>query len=154
MDNYMFAPNQMFSINNGEVPLLNRVMDMLMGSILFIWSNNLSKVQNAASNYSLSFSLLKKHDFFDTNPDAMCDDFHNSMRYIWKSEGEIEIIPIFVMVNMVCLQTGQGYLADSVARFWQAERHMRVFLDAAYNFNMLLKSPFRWRTLWATLTYF
>lgn len=154
MDKYMFAPGQMFSINNTRVPLLNRVIDTLMGAVLFIWSNNLTKVQNAASNYSLSFNRLKKHDFFDTNSDAMCDDFHNSMKYIWKSQGEIEIIPIFVLANMMSLETGQGYLADSVARFWQAERHMRVFLDAAYNFNMLFKNPFRWRTLWTTLAYF
>ena len=59
MDKYMFAPGQMFSINNTRVPLLNRVIDTLMGAVLFIWSNNLTKVQNAASNYSLSFNRLK-----------------------------------------------------------------------------------------------
>ena len=106
----MFAPGQMFSINPMSVPITNRVMDFAMGFILFAWSNNITKVQNAASNYSLAFSLIKKYDYFDTNDDGMCDDFHNSMRYIWKTEGNLEIIPIFVYVNMYCLLTGQGYI--------------------------------------------
>ena len=84
----------------------------------------------------------------------MCDDYHNSMRMIWKTEGKIRIIPIFVMANLVSLSTGRGYLSDMWSRFWQAERHMRMFLDAAYNFNMLFKSPFRPRTFWATISYF
>ena len=153
-DNFMYAPHQMFTRNNMEVPLLNRGMDFFMGASIFVWSNNITEVQNAASNYSISFNRIKKHDFFDVNPDGMCDDYHNSMRMLWKSEGQIRIIPIFVMVNMACLSTGESYWADTKARFWQGERHMRMFLDAAYNFNMLIKSPFRWRTFWATLSYF
>jgi hypothetical protein len=154
MDKYMFAPNQMFTINNKEVPLFNRLMDYIMGATLFAWSNSLTRVQNAASNYSLSFNRLKSQKFFDTNADAMCDDFHNSMKTIWKSNGEVEIVPIFVAVNMISLQTGEGYFKDLKARFWQAERHMRSMLDAAYNFNMLFKNPFNIRTFWATIAYF
>lgn len=100
----------MFTINNKDVPLINRCMDFIMGSVLFAWSNNLTKVQNAASNYSLSFNRLKKQHFFDTNADAMCDDFHNSLKTIWKSKGKVQIIPIFVMINMFSLSTGKGYL--------------------------------------------
>ena len=84
----------------------------------------------------------------------MCDDYHNSMRMIWKSQGEVRVVPIFVLANMVSLQTGGGYLADTWARFWQAERHMRMFLDAAYNFNMLFKNKFRLRTFWTAIAYF
>jgi len=99
----------MFTINSNQVPFTNRGMDFVMGSTLFAWSNNITKVQNAASNYSLSFNRLKKQNFFDTNADAMCDDFHNSLKTIWKSNGEVKIIPIFVMINMVSLSTGKGY---------------------------------------------
>lgn len=66
----------------------------------------------------------------------------------------MEIVPIFVAVNMVSLQTGEGYFADLKARFWQAERHMRSMLDAAYSFNMLFKNPFNFRTFWATIAFF
>ena len=116
----MFAPAQMFTRNNTNVPLLNRGIDFVMGTTIFVWSNNLTELQNAASNYSISFSNIKQYDFFDTNPDSMCDDYHNSMRMIWKTEGKIRIIPIFVMANLVSLSTGKGYLSDLWSRFWQA----------------------------------
>ena len=58
------------------------------------------------------------------------------------------------MANMISLQTEGGYLSDTRARFWQAERHMRMFLDAAYNFNMLFKNKFRLRTFWTAIAYF
>jgi len=87
MNKYMFAPNQMFTVNNKDVPLLCRLMDYLMGTTLFVWSYSLTRVQNAASNYSLSFNRLKSQNFFDTNADAMCDDFHMSLKTIWKSKG-------------------------------------------------------------------
>lgn len=103
MDNFMFAPNQMFTINNKEVPVFNRTMDFFMGSAIFAWSNNLTRVQTAASNYSLSFTTLKKIGFLDTNADAMCDDFHTSLKALWKKEGELEIVPIYVMFNMTNL---------------------------------------------------
>jgi hypothetical protein len=154
LDRYMFAPQQMFARNTSSVPMLCRGADFNMAAIIFGWANNLSQNQNAASNYSISFNAIRKYDYFDTNAEAMCDDYHNSMRMIWKSGGHVRIVPIFVFANMVSLETGRGYWADIYARFWQAERHMRMFLDAAYNFNMLTKEPFRWRTFWTTLTYF
>lgn len=55
----MFAPNQMVSINVNEVSLYNRVLDFMLGLIVFLWSNTISKVQNAASNYSISYTSLK-----------------------------------------------------------------------------------------------
>lgn len=55
---------------------------------------------------------------------------------------------------MISLQTGEGYFADLKARFWQAERHMRSMLDAAYGFNMLFKNEFNLRTCWATISFF
>jgi hypothetical protein len=85
-------------------------MDFIMGSALYAWSNNLTKVQNVASNYSLSFNRFKEQNFFDTNADTICDDFHISMKTIWKSKGEVQIIPIFVLINMYSLETGKSYL--------------------------------------------
>lgn len=63
---YMFAPQQMFTINNQEVPLLNRQADFLLGAAIFLWSDNLTKVQNAASNYSIDYNTFLSQGFFDT----------------------------------------------------------------------------------------
>lgn len=82
------------------------------------------------------------------------DDFHNSSKMMWKTRGKIRIVHIPVIASMMSLQTGKGYLADLKQRFMQAERHMHHLLQTAYNFNMLAKEPFRWRTLWSTLYLF
>lgn len=80
----MFAPNQMVSINVNEVNLYNRVLDFMLGLIVFLWSNTISKVQNAASNYSISYTSLKQIGYLDTDPDSMCDDYHTSLKFLWK----------------------------------------------------------------------
>ena len=103
MDKYMFAPNQMFTINHLSVPLTNRTMDFLIGMAVFAFSNNITNTQPAASNYSISFNSLREIGFLDTNADAMCDDFHTSLKMMWKKQGNLEIVPIFVMFNLTCL---------------------------------------------------
>lgn len=125
----MFAPQQMYTMNNEETPIVNRHADYGLASGVYVWSNTLTKVQHAVSNFSLDYLTFKSQGFFDTNADAMCDDMHQSLKSVWKNEAEdFEIVPIYTMVDMVSLQTGQGYLSDIYARFWQAERHMMAML--------------------------
>lgn len=38
---YMFGANQMFSMNEEEVPLFCRGTDFMLGSMIFMWSGNL-----------------------------------------------------------------------------------------------------------------
>lgn len=89
MDNYLFGPQQMFTINNQKVPLLNRHTDFFLGLTVFTISNNITKVHNVASNYTISYNTVKKIGFLDSNPDAMCDDYHISNKSLWKTQGEI-----------------------------------------------------------------
>ena len=42
LDRYMFAPNQMFTRNNLNVPMINRAADYIMGAVIFGWSNNIT----------------------------------------------------------------------------------------------------------------
>jgi hypothetical protein len=153
MERYMFSPNQIYAMNTQSLPLLNKLADGLLGMGQFVWSRTLTNVQPVVSSFSLSFSTMKRIDFFDACADGMIDDYHLSCKAMWKTNGELEIVPINVMANMMSLSTGRSALEDFSARFWQAERHMMTMLDAAYNFNMLCKSPFHWRTLWFVLSY-
>jgi len=91
--------------------------------------------------------------FFDTNADAIADDYHTAMKAYWKNQGEIECIPIYTMFNQVNVETGRGYKADVIARFWQAERHVRGLLDVAYNIKMMVNNPFRLRTFWMAINH-
>jgi hypothetical protein len=36
------------------------------------------------------------------------------------------------MISQLCVQTGNGYLEDIKARFWQAERHARGISSLIY----------------------
>jgi hypothetical protein len=65
----------------------------------------------------------------------------------WKTQGQAETVPIYVPFNQLNLETGQGYLADIQARFWQAERHSRMFDDIPYTINMLKKEKKNWKTI-------
>ncbi len=60
-------------------------------------------------------------------------------------------VPIFIPFNQVSLSTGEGYINDLKARFWQAERHTLGVCDVAYCWNMLFKTPFMFRNLILTL---
>lgn len=49
------------------------------------------------------------------------------------------------------MYTGEGYISDLKARFWQAERHTLGVSDVAYSWNMLFKTPFRIRNFILTI---
>lgn len=93
----------MFSINSREIPFLNRHADHLLGAGVFAWANNITQCHNVASNYTISYNAIKHQNFYDTNPDAMCDDYHISNKSHWKTEGKIKIVPIFTMMNLMSL---------------------------------------------------
>lgn len=55
--------------------------------------------------------------------------------------------PIYVPFNQVNISTGNGYCADTKARFWQAERHAKGVSDVAYCFKQFFNSSFKWKNL-------
>lgn len=56
-------------------------------------------------------------------------------------------MPIYLPFNQFSLSTGEGYIADIKARFWQAERHTLGVTDVAYCWHMLFKTRFMFRNL-------
>ena len=71
------------------------------------------------SNYSISYSLIERIGFWDTNPDAIGEDFHTFQKCFWKAEGPIHSVPIYTPFNQLSLVTGNGYCSDLKARFKQ-----------------------------------
>jgi hypothetical protein len=82
---FMFGANQMYSINSADVPMVNRATDFMLGSIIFMWSGNLTHTQAVMSNYSLSYKSFKEMGFFDMHPDSTGDDLYVSAKVLWKS---------------------------------------------------------------------
>lgn len=138
----------MYTRNHLAVPFCSRVHDQTNGLMQFMLSTNFSNSYFPLSCYSMSYATLQKMGWQDTNSDAIADDYHTAMKAYWKNKGEIEVIPVYAMFNQVNVETGKGYVADVIARFWQAERHIRGLLDVAYNLRMFFREPFRWRTFW------
>jgi len=48
-----------------------------------------------------------------------------------------------VPFNQVNISTGDGYVEDVLARFWQAERHAQGCADLAWSLKMVLSRKFR-----------
>lgn len=148
----IYQPNQIFTRNNLDVPILTRVYDILHS---FAHTSNLYSIYDLTfplSNYTVSYNLMKRIGFWDTCADAIGEDFHTTLKAYWKTHGEITTRPIYVPFNQVNISTGNGYWEDIKARFWQAERHAKGVADFAWCIKMLLNRPFKIKNLF--LVYF
>ena len=85
----IFQPPQIFTRNHLQVPFTTRVYDLMHS---FAHCSNLYSIFNITfplSNYSLSYSLIKKIGYWDTCADAIGEDFHTTQKAYWKSGGKI-----------------------------------------------------------------
>lgn len=71
------------------------------------------------SNYTANYSLFRRIGFWDTCADAIGEDCHTTMKALWKTQGEVQSVPIYVPFNQVNIATGKGYFKDIEAKFWQ-----------------------------------
>ena len=143
----IYQPNQIFTRNNLEVPVITRAFDIFHA---FAHTSNLLSFFNMSfplSNYSLSYNLIKKIGFWDTCADAIGEDFHTTLKSYWKTQGDMKTCPIYTPFNQVNIETGKGYWEDIKARFWQAERHAKGVADVAWCLKMLLNQPFKLKNL-------
>lgn len=136
---YVFHPWQIFTRNVKEVPVLNK---------LYCQNTSMSQVSLLSSpidatfplsNYTLPYRLIKNVGFWDTCADAIGQDFHTNMKIFWNGQGKVRTFPVFIPFNQLCVQTGEGFLSDVKAQFWQMERHLRGCLDFSYVLNMMCK---------------
>lgn len=143
----MYQPIQIFTRNNLDVPVFTRVYDILhsFAHMSNMWS--CYDLTYSLSNYTLSYKLIKRIGFWDTCADAIGEDFHTMIKSLWKTKMAVRGRPIYVPFNQVNISTGNGYCADTKARFWQAERHAKGVADVAYCFKMFLNQPFKWRNI-------
>ncbi len=71
------------------------------------------------SNYTLSYSLVKKVGFWDTVGEAIAEDFHMVLKAHFKTNGEVKGVAIYTPFNQLNVQTGKGYVEDVKAKFTQ-----------------------------------
>ncbi len=102
------------------------------------------------SNYTYTLHRLKEIGFWDTNAEAIGEDYHTYFKAFWKTKGNLCGVQTGVPFIQMSLSTGNGYIKDMIARFWQAERHARGIQDVAYNIKMLFEDHFCLRGLLMT----
>jgi len=117
---FIYQPPQIFTRNNLDVPVFTRVYDMMHSFAHCANLYSIFKVTFPLSNYTLSYNLIKRIGFWDTCPDAIGEDFHTTQKAFWKTGGDIVCVPIYAPFNQVNICTGNGYVEDVLARFWQA----------------------------------
>jgi hypothetical protein len=147
--NSIFIPPQIFTRNHMDVPVLCRTVDQFFSHTQLGNIVSFCDIGFPASNYSVSFKLIKKIGFWDTCADAIAEDYHFTLKAFWKNEGKIKSIPIYVATNQACLQTGEGYLKDMFGRLRQAQRHAYGSVDVSYSLKMLFERKGNMRS-WIT----
>ena len=115
-----FCPNQIFMINNMDVPVVNRTLDDLHASLHSAHMISCFDLCFPLSNYTFSYRMINEIGYWDTNTDSIADDYHTILKQVWKTNGRARSIPIFVPFNQLNLATGKGYCNDMKAKFWQA----------------------------------
>ena len=89
----------MFGRNNEKVPGISRVMDTMVSSFQSPNTVNFSGFGLVISNYTVSYNLAKRVDFWDTNEESITEDIHFTQKVGWKTQGEVITVAIFVPVN-------------------------------------------------------
>ncbi|KAI8471907.1 MAG: hypothetical protein J3K34DRAFT_520114 [Monoraphidium minutum] len=145
-DNVYAAP-VLFEQNGSAVPSLVRVTDYTWGALAMQNLNNWTGVGFPISNYSLSLGLAAEIGFWDTWPDAIGEDMHTFIKAYSKTGGRARLYPIFAPINMGHVNA-DGFFASIVARYTQAERHMRGIADTAYAMREVATGsmPLSWRS--------
>lgn len=69
------------------------------------------------------------------------------LKAYFKSNGKVKGVPIYTPFNQLNIQTGNGYVADVKAKFWQLERHGRALLDMGYCWLMFFRQSFTMNSL-------
>ena len=146
---HVYAAPVLFEQNGDAVPALVRMTDFTWGALAMQNLNSWTGVGFPISNYSVSLHLAASVDFWDTWPDAIGEDMHMFIKAYAKTRGAARLHPIFAPINMGHVNA-DGALASCVARYTQAERHMRGIADTAYALREAVGTralPAAWRTL-------
>ena len=86
-DKVVFQPPQIYTRNQLDVPVLTRVYDLMHTTGHTSQLFSIFGISFPLSNYTLSYSFIKRVGFWDTCPDAIGEDYHTTQKAFWKSGG-------------------------------------------------------------------
>ena len=98
---FVYGPFNIFAKNNLDVPAITRVFDNFVSSFQAPNIATFTGFGFAISNYTVSYTLAKRIDFWDPNEESITEDLHFMQKASWKTQGEMKTVPIFVPVNLM-----------------------------------------------------
>lgn len=147
----MFVPPILFDRNQGEVPAVTRVTDIMWSTagISGIYPSSTIKIPTSA--YSMSLTLATHVGFWDAGPAAIGEDMHMFCKALFDTKGHLHVETIYspasqcnVVGSVDASKDGRfaAFWSCCHARWAQAVRHMWGSLDTGYVFYRLLTGDF------------
>ncbi|KAK9357660.1 hypothetical protein V1504DRAFT_500653 [Lipomyces starkeyi] len=141
-DNFtIFVPPIVFDRNSDNISPLVRCADKFWSAAGIAGLYEKSQVQIPTSVFSITMTLARYVDFWDTGPQAIGDELHMYLKCFFRTGGQLESVPIYSPVSHCNVEhgdvtadmtIGQRWMLSSQARFKQACRHMWGIMDSGY----------------------
>ncbi|KAK9366236.1 hypothetical protein V1509DRAFT_630555 [Lipomyces kononenkoae] len=141
-DNFtMFVPPIVFDRNSDNISPIVRCADMYWSAAGIAGLYETSQIRTPTSIYSVTLSLARYVDFWDTGPEAIGEDLHMYLKCFFQTGGRLNTVPIYSPASHCNVEHSeitpdmsidQRWMLSSQARFKQACRHMWGIMDSGY----------------------
>ncbi|KAK9446572.1 uncharacterized protein V1518DRAFT_429887 [Limtongia smithiae] len=137
----MFVPPIVFDRNAHSISPIVRCADMLWCAAGIAGLYPSSQIRTPTSAYSLTMTLARYVEFWDTGPGAIGEDLHMYLKCFFRTRGHLVTVPVYSPASQCNVESARvrgeeslawRWLLSSEARFKQACRHMWGVLDSGY----------------------
>ncbi|KAJ3065482.1 hypothetical protein HDU98_011150 [Podochytrium sp. JEL0797] len=135
----MFIPSIVFDRNSDKVNALVRMYDVSWSAASLSFFLPWYPFKPATSAYSIPMELARAVGFWDTDREALGEDFHMTIKCTFATSGRLRILPIFSPASQfnVC-GTTPTFTSGLHARLVQLHRHSWGALNLGYTLRMCL----------------
>ncbi|KAK9312346.1 hypothetical protein V1522DRAFT_454258 [Lipomyces starkeyi] len=141
-DNFtMFIPPIVFDRNANNISPIVRCADIYWSASIIAGLYETSQIQTPTSVFSVTMTLARYVNFWDTGPEAIGDDLHMYLKCFFRTGGRLDTVPIYSPASHSNVEhrdtttnmgMDQRWILSSQARFEQACRHMWGIMDSGY----------------------
>ncbi|KAK9386814.1 hypothetical protein V1515DRAFT_104410 [Lipomyces mesembrius] len=141
-DNFtMFVPPIVFDRNAHTIAPIVRCADMLWSAAGIAGLYETSQIRTPTSVYSVTLTLVRHVDFWDTGPGAIGEDLHMYLKCFFRTRCQLKTVTVYSPAShcnvehgdaTANMNIGQRWMLSSQARFKQAGRHMWGIVDSGF----------------------
>ncbi|KAK9386950.1 hypothetical protein V1515DRAFT_571355 [Lipomyces mesembrius] len=156
-DNFtMFVVPFVFDRNAHNVSPIVRCADMFWSAAGMAGLYETSQIRFPTSDYSVTMTLARYVNFWDTGPEGIAEDFHMYLKCFFATGGLLDAVPIYspashsnvVHGDMTTnMRIDQRWMLSSQARFKQACRHVWGIMDSGYATRHAIRLIMGWNDI-------